>query len=55
MLITFEEHIRNLEQEEEDNKMGVREGEKRTYRKNRDAFLVWEFGGRKILVVFFLS
>ncbi len=40
MLVTFEEHIRGLEQQVEDKKVRDREYEKRAYRKNRDAFLV---------------
>jgi len=40
MLSTFEDHIRRLEQEEEEKKMKDREYEKRSYRKNRDSFLV---------------
>lgn len=40
MLITFEDHVRALEQEEDDNKARDREHEKRNYRKNRDSFQV---------------
>ncbi len=40
MLVAFEEHIRSLEKEEDINKQRDRERERRTYRKNRDAFQV---------------
>jgi hypothetical protein len=39
MLVTFGEHIRKLEKEEE-HKAKDRERERRTQRKNRDAFQV---------------
>ena len=49
MLLTFGEHIRKLEREEEDHKAKDRERERRTQRKNRDAFQVWrrEGGGNR--------
>ena len=40
MLSAFEDHIRQLEHDEEEKKLKDREYEKRTYRKNRDSFLV---------------
>lgn len=39
-LITFEDHIRRLEREEEDSKLREKERERRKHRKNRDAFQV---------------
>ena len=47
MLVVFEDHIRRLEKEEEGNRQRDRERERRTYRKNRDMFLVWREGGRE--------
>ncbi|KAL5497081.1 hypothetical protein EMCRGX_G013480 [Ephydatia muelleri] len=38
MLVTFEDHIRQLEKEEEESKQKDRERERRKFRKNRDAF-----------------
>ena len=38
MLLTFEDHIRHLEKEEDDSKQKERERERRKQRKNRDAF-----------------
>lgn len=40
MLLTFEDHIRKLEQEEEENKMKDKERERRNQRKKRDHFQV---------------
>ena len=40
MLLTFGDHIRKLEREEEDHKAKDRERERRNQRKNRDAFQV---------------
>ena len=40
MLITFEDHIRQLEMEEDEAKQKEKDREKRGQRKNRDAFLV---------------
>ena len=41
-LITFEDHIRRLEREEEESKLREKERERRKHRKNRDAFEVHE-------------
>ena len=40
MLISFEEHIRTLEQEEEEEKQREKNRVKRQQRKNREGFLV---------------
>ncbi len=40
MLITFEDHIRQLEVEDEEGRMKEKDREKREQRTNRDAFLV---------------
>lgn len=40
MLISFEEHIRALEQEEEEEKQREKNRVKRQQRKNREGFLV---------------
>ncbi len=40
VLLTFEEHIRSLEKEEEVNKQRDKDRERRTFRKNRDSFQV---------------
>ena len=40
MLLTFEDHIRKLEREEEDAKLRDRDRERRNHRKNRDSFQV---------------
>ena len=47
MLITFEDHIRKLEQDEDDLKRRDKERERRNQRKNRDGFQVYtmEFNG----------
>ena len=41
-LAVFEDHIRRLEKEEEGSRQRDKERERRTYRKNRDCFLVGE-------------
>ena len=41
MLMTFEDHVRQLEKEEDESKGRERERERRKHRKNRDAFQVW--------------
>ena len=47
MLMTFEEHIRQLEKEEEESRGRERERERRKHRKNRDAFQVGASRDRK--------
>ena len=48
MLITFEDHIRQLESVEEENRQKEKDKERREQRKNRDAFVV-----RAAVCVFF--
>ena len=52
MLISFEDHIRQLEQEEEEEKQREKNRLKRQQRKNREGFLVC---GRFYLFGFFFS
>ena len=53
MLISFEDHIRALEQEEEEEKQREKNRVKRQQRKNREGFLVRKCIGQSLFMSLF--